>query len=187
MKRYPSSRDSVESARPANIAAHRIDPAIEALLRLLAKFAGAGSGFERRRVAEETQRALGAVERDLDLTAYEPPSIGPEQSWVDRRRRILTAVEALTGPLLLSAGQAPALDGVLQRRLECVASEFASRSSEERQASGAIGQTFEPAKTDDADDSAIEALVYRPLAALERAVSRSPSPEQSRLVAHAPA
>ena len=159
--------------------ADRIDPAIDALLRLLAKFAGARSPAERLRVAEETQSALGAVRQDLDLTAYEPPSIGPEPSWVNRRRRILTAIEALEGPLLLGAHQTPELGGDLQRRLDRVADAFASDSLEESKARRGIGRIPEP-KTTGAEKSAIHAFVDPPLAALEQAVGEPPlSPEQA--------
>ena len=162
--------------------ASRIDPAIQALLDLLAKFVGAGSGLERRRVAEETQRALGAVEQDLNLTAYEPPSIGPAPTWVDRRRRILTAVGSLAGPLLLGADQAPALAAVLQRRVDRLAEEFRSGSLD----SGAIPRSPVLKAIDD-EDSAIGAFVDQPLTALERAVSEPVSAAQARTVAHAPA
>lgn len=167
--------------------AGRIDPAIDALLRMLAKFAGAGSPFERRRVAEETQRALGAVERDLDLTAYEPPSIGPEPFWVDRRRRILTAIESLTGPLLLGADRAPALAGDLKRRLDRLADAFASGSVEEGEARAAFRLT--PAlKETDAEDNAVQVFVERPLAALEQAVGEPLlSQDAPTAIAHAPA
>jgi multidrug resistance protein MdtO len=162
--------------------AGRIDPAIQSLLDLLAQFTGASSGLARRRVAEETQRALGAGERDLDLTAYEPPSIGPAPSWVDRRRRILTAVGSLVGPLLLSADRAPALASVLQRRVDSVAEEFRSGSLD----SGAIPRSPVPKAIED-EDSAIGAFVDQPLTALEQAVREPDSAEQARTMAHAPA
>jgi len=166
--------------------AGRIDPAIQALLDLLAEFVSASSGLGRRRVAEETLRDLGAVERDLDLTAYEPPSICPAPSWVDQRRRILTAVGSLVGPLLLGADRAPALANVLQRRVRRLAEEFSSRSLGGSGSSGATPR-FTALKAIDDEGNAIGAFIDQPLAALEQAVSEPVSAEQARTMAHAPA
>ena len=57
--------------------AHRIDPAIAAVLRKLAGLADARSPTKRWRLVAETQTALSGVEQELDLAGYEPISSPP--------------------------------------------------------------------------------------------------------------
>jgi multidrug resistance protein MdtO len=108
--------------------AERIDPAIAALLRLLAALAAAGSRATRWRLATEAEAALGAIEQDLELTRYEPPSIRPARGWLDRGRHVAQAIASLRGPLLIGTDQEPAISGGMTRRLKRLAEEFSAQS-----------------------------------------------------------
>jgi multidrug resistance protein MdtO len=83
----------------------RIDPAIAALLRHLSGLLTEVSKSARRSQASEAQEMLAGIERDLDLSRYEPVSIRPIDSWIGVRRRAADEVGALFGPLLLAAGK----------------------------------------------------------------------------------
>jgi multidrug resistance protein MdtO len=148
--------------------AGRIDPAIAAVLRKLAGLADAGSSKGRWRQAAETQTALGGVEQDLDLVGYEPHSIRPDPSWLDWRRRILSAAQSLMGPLLLGADQAPHLANDLRSRLDRVSGDFAGAAR-----SGGLSGTNAPLSAPEPDDARateVRAFVEAPLTALEHAV-----------------
>ncbi|HTI00556.1 MAG TPA: FUSC family protein [Acidisoma sp.] len=94
----------------------RIDPAIAALLRKLGAIASA-KGAAASLAASQAETALGALERDLDLSSYEPMSIRPGQDWLGRRRDAAEGMAALTGALMLSASRDPALSQDLAGRL----------------------------------------------------------------------
>ena len=114
--------------------ASRIDPAIASLLRRLAVLASSGVRLTRWAQAVEARAALSALQQDLELTRYEPTSIGPAQEWLDHRRRIGESLALLEGAVLIGADQDPSsLDGV-SRRLQLLASKF----SEDLDANGAI-------------------------------------------------
>jgi multidrug resistance protein MdtO len=104
---------------PASVT-KRIDPAIVAVLRKL----GAMLTAPRQSMtleASEAAVALGAVERDLELSAYEPASIRPAREWLDRRQAAADELAALTGAFMLSAGQDPVLSHDMAGRLGCLA------------------------------------------------------------------
>jgi len=94
----------------------RIDPAIAALLRKLGAIASA-KGAAASLAASQAETALGALERDLDLSSYEPMSIRPGRDWLGRRRDAAEGMAALTGALMLSASRDPALSQDLAGRL----------------------------------------------------------------------
>jgi multidrug resistance protein MdtO len=86
----------------------RIDPAIAALLRCLGGLLTEAKKSTRRSQAPEVQEMLSGIERDLDLSPYEPPSVRPDDRWVGVRRRAAGELGTLFGPLLLTAETAPA-------------------------------------------------------------------------------
>jgi multidrug resistance protein MdtO len=99
---------------------NRIGPEIITLLHKFCAMLTVGS----RNVglaASEAQVALGELERDLDLAAYEPASIRPGRDWLDRRREAADNLGALAGVLLLSAIRDPELSHDLAARLGQIA------------------------------------------------------------------
>ena len=82
--------------------AERVDAAIDGLrAKLSALRTETPEG--RPALVAETQVALGAIERDLELARYEPSSIRPGDHWLRSRQRSLAKVGAIV-PLLLLAG-----------------------------------------------------------------------------------
>jgi multidrug resistance protein MdtO len=100
---------------PVSIA-NRIDPAIVALLRKFSAMLTA-SGRTTALAASEAQAALGALERDLDLSAYEPASTRPAQEWLGRRQSAADDMAALASAFFLTASQDPNLSRDMARRL----------------------------------------------------------------------
>ncbi|HMI41413.1 MAG TPA: FUSC family protein [Sphingomicrobium sp.] len=82
--------------------AKRIDPSIAAVLRKLASLTRERVSWKRLGLVAETQAAIGAVDQDVELSGYEPQSIRPARDWIRCRERILAAIDASLGPLLLS-------------------------------------------------------------------------------------
>ena len=78
--------------------------------------------------ASEAEAALGALERDLELSAYEPASIRPPLEWLYRRREAADEMAALTGAFMLSASQDPALSQDMAGRLGRLADGIAGRA-----------------------------------------------------------
>jgi hypothetical protein len=82
--------------------AERVDAAIAGLrAKLSALRTETPEG--RPALVAETQVALGAIERDLEMAQYEPSSVRPGDRWLRSRRRAVRKVGALV-PLLLLAG-----------------------------------------------------------------------------------
>jgi multidrug resistance protein MdtO len=102
----------------------RINPAIAAALRYLRVMVAETSQSARRTLASHTQAALGAMERDLSLARFEPPSLRPEDAWIDARSRTAAEIGALCGPLLLSADQDPGFSASTARRLADLADKY---------------------------------------------------------------
>ncbi|HWZ59023.1 MAG TPA: FUSC family protein [Gemmatimonadaceae bacterium] len=98
----------------------RIDPALAAVLRRLCAMTTAESPAARRAIAAQVQGALGTIDQDLELAAYEPGTTrGPR--WLDARRRAAHAIGALQGPLLLNTLQEPVSASNVGHRLNDVA------------------------------------------------------------------
>ena len=94
----------------------KIDPAIAALLRKLSSLTKERVNWKRWVIVAETQAAIGGVNQDIDLSGYEPLSMREARSWRECRERILAAINALVGPLLLAARpHQPATDDVAGR------------------------------------------------------------------------
>jgi multidrug resistance protein MdtO len=117
--------------------AKRIDPAIASLLRRLGAMVAAQGRSNRFSLAGETHAALGALQADIGLARYEPASIRPTTGWLGVRRQVARDIAALEAPLLLSAGQDPALSGRIAKRLDGLADR--------------IGAGLAPALTDASD------------------------------------
>jgi hypothetical protein len=64
---------------------------------------------------------LSGIERDLDLSPYEPPSVRPDDRWVGVRRRAAGELGALFGPLLLTADKDLRTSAQLANRLRKLA------------------------------------------------------------------
>jgi multidrug resistance protein MdtO len=105
----------------------RIDPAIAAGLRKLRAVLTAPRQSAPL-AASEAEVALGALERDLELSAYEPSSIRPPREWLERRRDAADEMAALTGAFMLSASQDPALSQDMAGRFGHLADGIADRT-----------------------------------------------------------
>ena len=95
----------------------RIDPAIAAVLRKLASLSNERVNWKRWSLAAEAQAAIGAVNQDIELSAYEPLSVRPARTWIQCRERILSAIDSCLGPLLLAARSDRGRTGDLANRL----------------------------------------------------------------------
>jgi hypothetical protein len=107
----------------------RVDSAISALLRRLSEMMRATKSTARDDMAAQAQASLGAIERDLDLTAYEPASVRPHDGWLQARRRATTGIAALGAPLLLLSDESVGLKEDVARRLEGLADRVADANS----------------------------------------------------------
>jgi multidrug resistance protein MdtO len=167
--------------------AKRIDPAIVALFRRLATLASADNKPRRWALAADVRTKLGALEQDLELTHYDPPSIRPIQAWLDRRWELTRSLSALQAPLLI-ADRAPGTSTALARRFDRLAEQVSADSEPTGQASGkgTVASGLDAAPPSIYPD-AISALVETPLAKAEQVVAQLSEREQERRVDHAPA
>jgi len=99
----------------------KIDPAIAAVLRKLASLTKERVAWKRLDLVAETQSAIGSVDQDVELSGYEPASIRQETSWIRCRQRIVGAIDAAVGPLLLGAGSGSGATAGLADRLSHLA------------------------------------------------------------------
>src|SRR5579859_1731630 len=97
--------------------ARRIDPALRDLISDLRAMVSAAGVQARRALAAQSLAAFGALERDLDLVAYEPKEIRPPADWLERRRSLARDAADLTAPLLLGANGHPGLAASAAARL----------------------------------------------------------------------
>jgi multidrug resistance protein MdtO len=155
--------------------AGRIDPAIKGLLRQVATLTAAPSAPARWGIAGETRASLAAIEQDLDLARYEPPSIRPAPAWLDERREVAGILSSLQGPLLIGADQEPAgFVGTALRLQRLAEGPDAAAASE-----GPASET--------AAASGISAVVEAPLAKLEQLVANLSEYGAQEMAHHAPA
>jgi multidrug resistance protein MdtO len=167
--------------------ARRIDPALASLLRHLSGMMGAAERSKRWSLASQAQTALGAIEQDLVLAAYEPAAIQPEPDWLGVRRQVTREIATLKGPLLLSASQSRFLGSDIRHRLDRLADSLADpRDAVSPRASDSIVGT-EPRPQDRlaGNSSVMDALVEAHLKSLEQALSRRA--EERGMGSHAPA
>jgi multidrug resistance protein MdtO len=161
--------------------AKRIDSSIASLLHQLATLAKTDSQSHRLALAAETQAALGALEQDLDLSRYEPPSVRPARGWLDRRRRIANTIAFLQGPLLIDSGREPLTTGVVASRLARVANTFGPDTTAPV-TSSSTGHEPLPSDIEDASTplSPAHAIVDPFIEALEDAITQPIEDEEER-------
>jgi multidrug resistance protein MdtO len=168
--------------------AGRIDPAIAGLLRQLVALVSAASTLKRWGLAAEARAKLAAVEQDLDLARYEPPSIRPVPGWLDERREVVSILSSLQGPLLIGADQESAGFVGTARRLERLAESLDAAVEPE----GPVSETTvapsgsEPVPRP-ADSSEISAAVEAPLVKLEQLVGNLSEYAAQEMAGYSPA
>jgi multidrug resistance protein MdtO len=81
----------------------RVDPALAAAFRQLAKAVSAKGPRERRLLVSQVQGALKETETDIELADYEPASIRSSPAWLSARRQVVANSQSLSTLLLLSA------------------------------------------------------------------------------------
>jgi multidrug resistance protein MdtO len=138
----------------------RIDPAIVALLRRLGMMMTEPDPAVRRTLASEARVSLAAIETDLELAGYEPEAVRPPERWLSARRDAARDIEALEGPLLLSANTDKAMSAPIADRLESLADRFASSS---------FPQTAPPTLQVQWKAAPVDSIIERGLTQLEQA------------------
>jgi multidrug resistance protein MdtO len=151
--------------------AGRIDPAIKGLLQQVATLTAAGSAPRRWAIAAEARASLAAIEQDLDLVRYEPPSIRPAPAWLDERREVAGILSSLQGPLLIGADQEPAGFVGTALRLERLAESLDAAAKPEGPASETTASSASEPIPRSAGSHGISAAVEVPLARLEELVA----------------
>jgi multidrug resistance protein MdtO len=106
----------------------RVDAAMASLLRKLGGMATAAARSRRNALASEACAALGAIEQDLALARYEPPSVRPPDGWLLARSRAVAGIADLMGPLFVRSDQNLSFSREIARRLEAVAGRVGDRS-----------------------------------------------------------
>jgi multidrug resistance protein MdtO len=153
--------------------AERIDPAVAVVLRKLGAMAAARSRTRRWALAAETRTALGAIEQDIDLTAYEPASIRPTQSWLDRRRKIVHALASLQGPLLVGNALDPETSGGIAHRLDRLVPHLRTHAEPTAADTGAGAAARADLKHGSPAPGVACASIEGPLAKLEQAIAQA--------------
>ena len=172
---------------PVTIAG-RIDPAIAGLLRQVAALVSAASMLKRWGLAAEVRAKLAAVEQDLDVARYEPPSIRPVPGWLDERREVASILSSLQGPLLIGADQEPAGFVGTALRLERLAKSLDVAAEPEGPASEtAAAPSGSQPMPRPAGSSGISAAVEAPLAKLEQLVGDLSEYAAQEMADYAPA
>lgn len=101
---------------PVSVAS-RVDPAITALLRQWSTLLRAGRQAAAG-MASQALMSMSAIERDLELLAYEPESIRPDEGWFVRRLEATASLASLAGVFWLCARRSPALSKYMSTCLE---------------------------------------------------------------------
>jgi multidrug resistance protein MdtO len=164
----------------------RIDAAIKGLLHQVAALTAAVSAPRRWGMAAEARASLAAIEQDLNLARYEPPSIRPALAWLDERRQVASILSSLQGPLLIGADQEPTDFVGTALRLERLARSFDAAAEAEGPASettaapGGSESMPRPA-------SGISVAVEAPLAKLEQLVANLSEYAAQETAGYAPA
>lgn len=153
--------------------AERIDPAVAVVLRMLGAMAVARSRAKRRVLAAEAQTALGAIEQDIDLTAYEPLSIRPTQGWIDRRRNIVHAFASLQGPLLVGNDRDSETSDGIAHRLNRLMTHQRTDVGPTAADAGAGAAAWADLKHESPAPGVACASIEGPLARLEQAIARA--------------
>jgi multidrug resistance protein MdtO len=104
----------------------RVDPALAAAFRQLAKLVAAKEPRERRLLASQAHGVLRQVQTDIELAQYEPASIRSPPAWLAARRAAVEESQSLANLLVLSA---PSPARSLAARLEHLATHLAEPSA----------------------------------------------------------
>jgi multidrug resistance protein MdtO len=134
-----------------------IDKAIGNLKEGMRDIVGAKDSWSRRRLAAEAQAMLDGTASNLRLVLYEPASVRPASSWVERRRVTVQRAQDLEPSLLAVAELAPS--SIRAEIQECL--------RDERQPGGPTGK-LEPSKT---PFKVLEALMISRVASFQAALS----------------
>jgi multidrug resistance protein MdtO len=81
----------------------RVDPALAAAFRQLAKVVAAKESGARRLLAAEALGSLRATETDIELARYEPSSIRSSPAWLATRQQVIENAQSVSALLLVSA------------------------------------------------------------------------------------
>jgi multidrug resistance protein MdtO len=149
----------------------RIDPAIATLLRRLSGLLMEVSKPARRSQAPEAQEILASIERDLNLAPYEPPSVRPNGSWIEVRRRAAEEIGALFGPLLLTADKDLRFSAQIASRLRRLADSLDAAEEAPSSVSDDVAASEEPLKKDlESAQLPFHDAIVRRLDSLEEAI-----------------
>lgn len=85
--------------------APRLDRELTGLARALAALAGIPQRGAREMAAAQALAQCGALNRDLELLAYEPRPLRPERAWVEPRQAALEGLKNMIAPLALAPGR----------------------------------------------------------------------------------
>jgi multidrug resistance protein MdtO len=161
----------------------RIDAAMASLLRKLGGMANAVARSRRNALASEACAALGAIEQDLALAEYEPPSIRATDGWLLARSRVAAEIAELMGPLFVRSNQNSSFAREIARRLEAVAVRFGDRSA--GPAIEVKAAADDPTLLRDADPDSMDPQIVAGLEKLEHALE--PHPVEPETLRYAPA
>lgn len=107
----------------------RVDRALAAALKQLARVVSATRPGERRVQAAEALGSLRAAESDLELTRYEPRSIRSSPAWLATRQQAIENAQSLSALLLVSTNPGESSRVDTATRLERLATTLSTPSS----------------------------------------------------------
>lgn len=119
----------------------RVDPALAAVLRQLAKVASAKEPRERRLAVSEVEGSLREIESDIELARYEPASIRSSAAWLSARQQVVENSQSLGALLLLSADSREPSRVDAATRLERLATRLGEPSDTEGTAPSSMTQS----------------------------------------------
>jgi multidrug resistance protein MdtO len=155
----------------------RVDPALRAALRELAKLVSADEPRGRRLLASQVQGALSSIQTDLELAHYEPPPICRSAAWLSARRQLVQISRSLGTLLLLSADARELTRVNAATRLEQLATRLAAPSPQAPVGSSAVELAH--------GWQTLPARVNRHLQALEETLAAGPEEPEANPHAHA--
>jgi multidrug resistance protein MdtO len=155
----------------------RIDAAMASLLRKLGDMAKAAARSRRNSLASEACAAFGAIEQDLALAGYEPPTVRPPDGWLLARSRAAAEIAELMGPLFARSNQDTSFTREIARRLEAVAGRFGERSAGPAIEVNAAAD--DPGLLCNADPDTMDARIVASLEKLEHALEPHPVDPQA--------
>ena len=109
----------------------RIDPALAAVFRQLAKVVSAKASGERLLVAAQALSSLRGTETDIELARYEPRSIRSSAAWLAIRQQVIENAQSLSTLLLVSADTRELSRVAASARLERLATHLSAPSHAE--------------------------------------------------------